>query len=180
MLTHNRQLSKDQVFKCDPQALRYQQHLAMTHKVKTQLTAAWQTEKRILAATRWITKRSISAWWAAEESLRELDKLETKKCQDYKSVYSSIWEWSPAEIRTNPVKTWNRTLRDGSEPSVDPSTVGWSFVRNDLHGRVAVNKPLWEITVGKKLWGMWLRPNDTWTALKICGNGSDDVMNPKH
>ena len=42
------------------------------------------------------------------------------------------------EKRKNYLQQMNR---DASGPSVDPSAVGRSLIRNSLHGRVAVKKP---------------------------------------
>lgn len=47
-----------------------------------------------------------------------------------------VWRscpWSPARM--------TQDLRDGSDPSVDPSTAHWSLVRNGLGVSVAVRKP---------------------------------------
>jgi len=62
-------------------------------------------------------------------------------------MYSSIYSRrtvSESDVlqkeETNPAKTWHRTW-DASVPSVDPSAVGSSLIRNGLHGRVAVKKP---------------------------------------
>ena len=38
-------------------------------------------------------------------------------------------------------KDLTQDLRNTSGPSVDPSTVHWSLIRNGLHGRVTVKKP---------------------------------------
>jgi len=41
----------------------------------------------------------------------------------------------------NRKRSGHKDLSDASAPSVNPSTVHWSLIRNGLHGSVAVRKP---------------------------------------
>ena len=65
-----------------------------------------------------------------------------QKWQTWKAIYSR-WTVSERDDLT-------QDLRDASGPSVDPFTVHWSLIRNGLHGRVAVKKPLLRKGNGEK------------------------------
>ena len=65
-------------------------------------------------------------------------------------LMNSIWKWYPQEIAKNCSKEPRQDMRYASGPSVDPSTVHWSLIRNGLCERMAVKKPFLKKRNGEK------------------------------
>lgn len=92
-----------------------------------------------MTPTRRFAKKPGLSWCDVQYILKKMskqDKWKTslKNAQQIASMI--VWRscpWSPARM--------TQDLRDGSDPSVDPSTAHWSLVRNGLGVSVAVRKP---------------------------------------